>query len=187
MSLTQAPGHRCSAFSLGQEGRLPGTLSQRHPQHPGSRALEQLSATDGSPNNGLSKYALYSKKHPFSLKRRRHLNLLVFVKGRFYNGGADRYLSSPSELSGHSQLGPPRVSSLHLLGNTGSPLWAGAPLRHTAWEGGSHGQPAPRCGCTGRRVCPHSCRPADTRHLGLNTGPGEKPRLISCTHQDTDH
>lgn len=127
MSLTQAPGHRCSAFPLGREGRLPGTLSQRHPQHPGSRASEQLSATDGSSNNGLSKYALYSKKHPFSLKRRRHLNLLVFVKGRFYNGGADRYLASPSELSGHSQLGPPQVSFLHLLGNTGSPLWAGAP------------------------------------------------------------
>lgn len=148
LSLTQAPGHRCSAFPLGREGRLPGTLSQRHPQHPGSRASEQLSATDGSSNNGLSKYALYSKKHPFSLKRRRHLNLLVFVKGRFYNGGADRYLASPSELSGHSQLGPPQVSFLHLLGNTGSPLWAGSPLRHTAWGRGSHGQLAPRCGCT---------------------------------------
>ena len=36
--------------------------------------------------------ALYSEKHPFSLKRRRHLNF--FLNDKFHNGKVDGYLSS---------------------------------------------------------------------------------------------
>lgn len=60
-------------------------------------------------------------KHPFSLKRRRHLNFF-FLNYRFHNGKVDRYLSSFSgSVLTQAATCPPSAGAAFLVSHAGSP------------------------------------------------------------------